>query len=166
MPTGYSVEVQGLDKLVKKLKGALEPLRPVFKELVELVERETEEATKPHPGDVGKLGRGDTIRSALAPSGQPLGGRVFTRSAIAIEVQEGRRPGRPPPVKAMTRWAERHTELIGAVTKKTGFRLARAIGRKGSRGVRFMEKGAEAGEKKAPELLRKAARDIERDWGR
>lgn len=159
-----SVEVHGLEALQRKLSktGRLEPVGELIKETVDFVEHEAERGTKPHPGDLGKLTHGDFIRQDLMPGAVPLSGRVFTNSPIVVEIDQGRSSGgRRPPVKALARWATRH-----GMDARRGFFLARAIARKGSKPVGFFKKAASAGEKKIAQLVSKAARRIESDWGR
>jgi hypothetical protein len=66
---------------------------------------------------------------------------VRNRAKHAVFVEEGRKAGRPPPVRALIPWVRRKlgppTELLGAVA----FLVARAIGRRGLWG-RFILAGA------------------------
>src|SRR3990167_2324481 len=107
-----SVEVEGLERLLRKLKDVPEPLWDLFGDVIKFAEQQTESGAKPHPGDLGKLSKGNNVRSELSPRGTPLAqlqGRVFTNSPIVVEVDQGRAPGgRMPPIKSMQRWAERH----------------------------------------------------------
>lgn len=164
-----TVEVRGVQELQRKLAQVPADAVSFLEEATVFAERVAEAGTKPHPGDLGKLAHGNTIRSELVGKPAPREGRVFTHSTVAIEVHEGRKPGRPPPVKAIKRWAGRHnitSSTKGGDQTKAAFRIARAIGRKGSKGVPYMEKAAEETQAKLPELVRQAERRVESRWGR
>ena len=171
--TRMSVEVDGIERLIRNLDGAVEPMWGVVRDVVSFAERETEAGAKPHPVDQGKLSRGNNIRSSLAPPGTPLAqlqGRVYTNSPIVVAVDQGRPAGgRMPPISLIEVWAARHgiafTPGRGR-SRPSGFRMARAIGRSGSRGVEFFRRGAEATEGFIEHKVRDVAREIERRWGR
>ena len=152
------IDLKGDKALRRKLGVLLSPTRPMMEELVGFVQGEAKAGTKPHAVDKGTLG--NTVKSSLSPEPVPLSARVFTRSGVARTIEEGRKPGKPPPVAPLERWASRH-----GITENA-WKLVQQIRRRGTRGVFFMRKAAEAGQRKAPELIRKAAQQIERNWGR
>ena len=161
MPTGTTVEVQGLEKLKAKLGRALEPVEMGLTQLAEYIREEAKRRAKPHAADKGTLG--NVIKVSFAGKGMALSATVAPPKSvvgIALSVEEGRRPGKPPPVKAIERWAVAH----GIATNP--WLLAQLIGKKGTRGIHFMAGAAEAGEKKAHELCKSAAIKIEQNWGK
>lgn len=167
MTANMTVEVKGLAELERKFGRVLEPLRPAFEKIALAGDRSAREGTKPHAADTGKLQRGDNVRHALAPPAQPLWAKVYTRSPIVITLDQGREPGgKMPPIKAMARWAERHGIPLKRDGKNIAFYLARAVVRKGTKGVRFFKSAEEEMERKAPGILSDAAREIERGFGK
>lgn len=158
---GTTVTVQGEEKLRLKLGRVLEPIEKALAILAEYVHQKARIYAKPHPVDKGTLG--NVIKVSFAGSGVAISAKVYEpRSVvgIALQVEEGRRPGKPPPVKAIKRWAVAH----GIVTNY--FLLARLIGKQGTKGIQFMARAAEDGERKAPEILKSAALKIEQNWGK
>jgi len=157
---GTTAEVQGLEKLKAKLGRALEPVEEGLAKLAEYIRGEAKTRAKPHAADKGTLG--NVIKVSFAGKGMALSATVAPPKSvvgIALSVEEGRRPGKPPPVKAIKRWAVAH----GIVTNP--WLLAQDIKRRGTRGIHFMAGAAEAGEKKAHELCKTAAAAIERKFG-
>jgi hypothetical protein len=155
-----SVEVEGVQRLTRKLEHVLDPLQPELVVLVRGIEAKAREFAKPHAVDKGTLGY--TVKSEIAPQGRALYelARVYTRSGIAQTVEEGRRPGKPPPVKAIARWAVLH----GVSTK--AWHLVQDIRQRGTRGVFFMSRAAEWGEREVERTMRNIALEIRRRWGR
>jgi len=161
-----TVEVQGLEKLKAKLGRALEPVEMGLTQLAEYILKEARRRAKPHAADKGTLG--NALKVDFAGKGMALSATVYfppesmaarrTRG-IAMTVEEGRCPGKPPPVKAIERWAKAH----GIATRP--WLLAQLIGKRGTKGIHFMAGAAEAGEKKAHELCKSAAVAIERKFG-
>lgn len=162
------VDVRGVGEIKAKLEKVDDHYRPLFGELAEIGERAAEDKSKPHPQDLGSLSKGNNIRSELAPAGTPLSSRVYTRSPIVIAVDQGREAGKGkmPPIRAMARFATRHGIPLKDGKRNVPFYLARAIQRRGSKGVKFFEAAARVIEEKAPAKVAKVAKDIERDWGK
>lgn len=99
----------------------------------------------------------------------PLEGRVFTNS-IHMAVREFGRivPGPMPPSEALEGWARRKGILAGEKAKDVPgilFAIARAIARRRRPGRFFLKAAEEATQDRAPVVLQRVARDIERRWG-
>lgn len=166
MPANMTLEIEGLQALQRKLArvGDFRPVIELVEETTKFVEEEAERGARGDvPPNVGKLGTGDNIRQqveAFSPGG-PFG-KVFTRSPIVVEVDQGRKPGgRMPPIALMAIWATRH-----GIDARRGFYLARAIARQGSKGVKFFAKAEEAGSRRIRELAPGAARGIAQEFRR
>jgi hypothetical protein len=156
-----TVQLVGAEKLQAKLGRVLEPIEQGLAQLAEYVRQEAKTRAKPHAADKGTLG--NVIKVSFAGKGMALSAIVAPpRSVvgIALSVEEGRGPGRPPPVKAIGRWAEAH----GIATKP--WLLAQYIKKHGTKGIHFMAGAAEAGEKKAHDICQAAAIKIEENWGK
>ena len=168
----FGVEVRGLERLERKLKEVPGAMRDLLERASTYAEERAEDAAVPHPGrDKGVWGRGrEVIKRQMSGGAVPLHASVFTRSVIAIQADEGRRPGgRRPPIRLIKVWAERHgitSSTRGGGVNKAAFRIARGMARFGSKGIGFMRKGAAATEQKLPEIVRDVARLIEERWGR
>ena len=147
----------GLEKLQQKLKRALEPVEQALANLADFVRGEAERQAKPHAADKGTLGR--AVKVSFSGAGVALSATVAPPRAtmgLAYTIEEGRRPGKQPPSASIGRWAKAHGIATNAWV------LVKLIKERGTKGIHFMAGAAEAGEKKAPELLRKAGVEIER----
>lgn len=151
-PKGLVVVELDAGPIIERLGPGL--YRPALAELVARATRTAERAARgAAPADMGALRRSITSETA------PLRGRVFTALAYAAAVEEGRRPGaRPPPPQALVGWMARHG--VGG----SAWVLARAIGRRGTKGRFFMRAGLEAARDALPGLLGQAARRIGSAW--
>ena len=148
----YAVSVRGADAVLRKLTPALyQPALEAFLTRLTLTAEATARAGA--PTDTAALVR--SITSQVTP---PTG-RVFSTLSYAPVVEFGRAPGRPPPPDALVGWMARHG--------MTGdpWRLARAIGRRGTKGRFFFRAAARAAQQAAPKLLGDAVAAIEQAWG-
>lgn len=90
---------------------------------------------------------------------QPMMAMVYTPLAYMRVMNDGRAPGaRMPPPDALAGWAQRHG-FTGSL-----FVLARSIGRRGIKGVHFMEKARDAVVAAMPAEIEKAARKVVEQW--
>ena len=153
-----TIEIKGAERLaaVARPELVLGPTSRVIRDLALLAEKTAKKAS---PVDTGAL------RRSISAQIKPLEARVGnTRGLVYYEVQEvGRRPGKMPPPSALAGWARRHGfgTSAGAL-----FVLARSIARRGFKGRFFMRKGRQAVERRMPSVLKRAASDIEKAWGR
>ncbi len=155
------VDVTGVEKLQAKLQRALDPVERGLAHLADYIREEAKRRAKPHPWNKGTLG--NAIKVSFQGSGIALSATVAPPKAtlgIAYTIEEGRRPGKPPPLKAIKRWAD----AGGILTNP--WLLREHIKEFGTKGIHFMAGAAEAGEKRAAEFLSKAATEIEKGFGR
>ena len=153
------VDVRGLRRLSRKLEEVPGATRDLMERAVKFAHEEARKGARPHSVDKGTLAEG--LRFEIAPGPVPLQARVYpTRriAGIALTVEEGRRPGRRPPVEAIGRWARRH----GIATNP--WRLAREIGQRGTKGIKFMARAVELTKRKLPELVREVGKEVEGRW--
>ena len=165
MPTeSLTVEVKGLDKLMMKLGHVTDPVKEMVEEAGKYAQTELRIFAKPHPGDKGTIG--SASRLEFGGAGVELYGRLTPAArmkGVAGVIEEGRRPGKGPPAKAMAAFAASHG-IQG--DKGLRWRLRGAIKARGSKGVHMFAKAAEATAGKFPGLLKKATAAIERAWSR
>lgn len=83
------------------------------------------DSAKEAPVDTG------TLQSVIRLSRSNLRYRVYPESDYAVYAHDGRKPGKQPPVEAVESWARRKGI--------DPFLVARAIGRKGTKGKPFLE---------------------------
>lgn len=153
-----TVEVKGIERLTRKLDEVPRAVRGIMERATKYGREEAARRAKPHPADTGGLGR--TVKFMVDPGPVPLHARIYTVSGIAPTVEEGRKPGKPPPVAAIGRWARAHGIAVNP------WLLARQIRARGTRGIKFMSGAAEETQKKMGEFMREAVREIEGRWGR
>ncbi len=83
-------------------------------------------------------------------------GRVYTTVGYGLYVEEGRKPGRMPPLRRLAPWARRAGIPV--------FPLARAIGRRGTEGKFAMRDGAKAAQPRIRRLLGGRVRTEVKAW--
>ncbi len=163
MAAGPGVQVVGLDRLLRKLKPAqlVGPVAGLINRLATFVQGEGRRGAKPHPGDRGELARSIRTDPASARASlNSLSAKVAPHKSYAWPVEKGRRPkGRMPPSDVIGDWLRRHGS-----DPKLGFVVARAIGRRGTKGLHYMENALKAGRSKVGEYSRGAVREIEAAW--
>lgn len=163
MVSGPAVEIRGQRRIMRKLAPQYllgGPVADLVNRLATWVQREARKGAKPHPGDRGELAR--SIRTDLASTREPLGSmsaKVAPRKSYAWPVEKGRLPGRMPPSDVIADWLRRHGS-----DPRLGFVVARAIGRRGTKGLHYMENALKAGRSKAREFAPAAARAIGQRW--
>lgn len=126
------MEFRGLDQVHKSLTGLPKVVeREIFRGMREhaIVVRRVAKAEAP-VGATGILRRRISIRSDRAR----MTVRVKSTAPHSHLVTKGRRAGKMPPPEALKEWAR----MMGLEGKE--FLLARAIGRRGTVGVPFMER--------------------------
>lgn len=92
------------------------------------------------PVNIGNL-RGSEVTSIR---GEPvnLTGNVYTDALYGWPVEEGRTPGKaPPPVDAIEIWVRRKLGISDDSARQVAFVIARAIGRRGTKGVMMFDQG-------------------------
>ena len=157
--SNFSVKIEGLEKMQAKLAKVPQVWKPLLEKAAKFATKEAVTRLDERPGATGRLAT--ATKYDLAPGAIPLHARVFHATPISLDVEHGRPAGRPqPPTAAMERWARR------AGISVHPFVLARQIKERGTKGVFFMKKAAEATKKKVPEFVREAAASIEKMWGR
>lgn len=77
------------------------------------------------------------------PSG--LNGRVFNPLKYDAPVEYGRKPGKMPPVSDIKLWVVRKLGLTGKEADTAAFLIARAIGRRGTKGAFMFKKAYDQG---------------------
>jgi len=78
------------------------------------------------PVDRGQLRR--SLTHEVKASGRDVVGTAGTNLLYARFVEEGRRPGKMPPIAAIAGWASRH-----GIEPDAAFLIARSIGRRGTK---------------------------------
>jgi len=94
------------------------------------------------PVNIGAL-RG-SISHEMRGQGVDLYGRVFSPLEYGAAVERGRRPGRMPPIDAIQYWVERKGIAGDEDPRQVAFLIARAIGRRGTKGAFMFRDGLEA----------------------
>lgn len=148
----YAVTIKGADAVLRKLTPNL--YQPALEAFLTRLTLTTEAVARAGaPTDTAALAR--SITSQVTP---PTG-RVFSTLSYAPVVEFGRAAGsRPPPPDALRGWAARHG-FTGDL-----WRLARAIGRRGTKGRFFFRAAARAAQRAVPALLLAVVEDIESAW--
>jgi len=167
--TTVTVELQGLDKLVNKLGHVTDPFGDLVKEAAEYGKKEMKVFALPHPGkDKGTLaeaatyeltGRGVDMTARIGLIGRGHGMRS-SLAGLAPVVNYGRRPGKPPPFKAMQRWLKSHG------INRSPREVQKIIAAQGTKGIYFLEKTEAALNKALPKMLAESIKRAESAWGK
>jgi hypothetical protein len=83
-----------------------------------------------------------------------LRGEVATSILYGEPVEYGRKPGKMPPVDAIEYWVIRKGIAGGDEARGVAFAIARAIGRRGTKGAHMFEEGFKAAEPRVDNLWR------------
>lgn len=157
-----SITIIGGKEIVRKLDRAYllgPPIKRLLNKCALFVEGHARKGAKPHAVDTGELAR--SIQHSLAPAAVPLWAKVTAGArgkgkVYAYAAEYGRRPGKFPPVAAIADWVRRHK--INAPP----FVIARAIARRGTKGLFYMRKAQAAAGGKMNRWVKETAREIER----
>jgi len=162
MPSeSLTVNVKGLDALILKLGHVTDPVKEMVEDAGKYAWAELKISAKPHAGDKGTIGKASKFE--FGGAGVALQARISpaqSMKGIARVIEEGRKPGKGPPFKAIEKWGLAH-----GMAPKTGWKLRSAIKTHGTKGVFMFAKAAEATSKHFPGLLKKAAAAVEKAWG-
>ena len=142
---GYEVEFKGFDEQIAKLKkypqiSDKHLLKAMHQSVITI-----ESAVKP----LTPVGVSARLRNSIAGevkhlSALSIEGRVGStlKDEIYPSVMEfGRKPGRMPPPSALERWVQLKLGVAQEDVPGVAYLVARAIGRKGIKGKKFMERG-------------------------
>ena len=164
-----TVEVKGLDELVKKLGHVTDPMGDLIKEAAEYGKKEMKVFALPHPGlDKGTLAEAATYE--LAGKGVDMTARIgligrghgmaSSLAGLAPVVNYGRRPGKPPPIKAIQRWLKSHN------IDRSPREVQKIIAAQGTKGIYFLEKTEAALNKELPKMIEETKKRVESAWGK
>lgn len=91
------------------------------------------------PVNAGTARQGWTTQVTGTPA--RLLGELFNPVAYALPVETGRRPGKQPPIETIQLWVTRKLGLTGKDARSAAFLIARAIGRRGTKGAYMLRDG-------------------------
>ena len=164
-----TVEIEGLDKLLKKLDHVTDPMGDLIQEAAEFGKKEMKVFALPHPGlDKGTLaeaatyelaGKGVDMTARIGLLGRGFGMRSQL-AALAPVVNYGRRPGKPPPIAAIRRWLKSHH------IDRDPRQIQRIIAGSGTKGIYFLEKTEAALNKELPKMIEETKKRVEKEWGK
>lgn len=160
------VEVEGFDKLRKKLNDPKLIREPVKEMLTEATRIGKDAAIKAISGGTGIAER--SIGSVVWS--RAMKGRVYTRIKYktAMSIEEGRPPGEPPSIMAIAMWLKgkpyRRNLTITKEESSRAFKVQEAIRLSGSRGKWYLKAAEEAIEEEMPRLKQVVIDRFNRLW--
>jgi len=93
--------------------------------------------------------------------GAEIWGRIFTPLEYGAPVEHGRKPGKMPSIDAIQYWVERKgIANDGEDPRQVAFLIARAIGRRGTKGAHMFEEGLKTALPHILRLWKAAGHDI------
>jgi hypothetical protein len=113
--------------------------RRTMQQSVDVVEAQVAAYT---PVNTGTLRAGTT--TDILGAGFNIQGIVINPVEYAYHMENGRPPGPPPPVEAIQLWVIRKGIADRSNSKSVAFLIARAIGRRGTKGAFMFKKGYQA----------------------
>lgn len=157
--TTITLDAQDLARIRAQLDSRIfgPPFKRAMSRILIAGQSAAREKAKPHSGDTGGTAR--SIDYRLSPEPIPLEGRLFSLHPAALPIDQGRRPGRPPPSAIIGDWLRRH-----GGDPAMGFLVARAIGRRGTRGLFFMRAGLEAMKREMGPAVSRLSSEIAEAW--
>jgi hypothetical protein len=75
------------------------------------------------------------VQTSVTGTGVNMTGRVFNPVSYAMAVETGRKPGTAPPADRLLLWVRRKLKVSEADAKGVAYVVARAIGRRGTKGA-------------------------------
>jgi hypothetical protein len=159
----YAVRIKGLDELRKQIKDypkiAGKHYRKAMRKSVTTIEEKVKPLT---PLFRGRLRQ--SIVSEVRGTGVELTGVVgsnLKKEAYPAVMEFGRKPGaKMPPPKALERWVWLVLKPPKKMVKGIAFVIARAIGKRGIKGKRFLQRGFERSKRQVYANFSKALADI------
>jgi len=144
--TELTITVRGLEEvqaLLRRFPQVVEAetrntMRKSVDHMQEQVSGRTPVNTGALRGSIGTHITGSLVGGALV-------GRVSTSIPYAEPVEFGRKKGKMPPVDAIEMWVVRKGIARGEDTRSVAFVIARAIGRRGTKGRYMFRDGFDAG---------------------
>lgn len=164
MPKGYAIQIKGLDQLRKQFKNypkiAGKHYRNAMIKSVTTIHRNVRPLVP--TGVSGRLK--SSIQWQVRGSGVNLTGVVgstMKKETYPAVMEFGRKPGaKMPPPKALERWVWLKLKPPKKMVKSIAFTVARAIGRRGIKGKRFLQKGYEKSKRQVQQNFNKALADV------
>lgn len=148
----FSIEFMGLDEFRARMaKGELVVKEEMLRGIDRLTFQGQAISQKEAPFDTGNLRRSITQKKAVYGGGEARGA-WGTNIPYAKFAEDGRSAGKMPPKGALLAWMGRH-----GVDAKSEFIVRRAIGRKGTTGKHYMQKGRQQIEPKVQAEFRAVA---------
>lgn len=142
----YALEIKGWAELLKRIEELEQgsgqfgqTITNTMQAALDLLEQEIVVRT---PVNTGIL-RG-SIANAIYGKPPYIEGAVGTPISYGLPVETGRAPGKMPPVDAIEYWVKRKGITEQGQERQVAFAIARAIGRRGTRGAYMFRDGFEA----------------------
>lgn len=151
----YTLEINGWDELLERI-DELEQGSGPFSQLIsntmqtalDVLEQEIVTRT---PVNTGLL-RG-SIANAMYGRPPFIEGVVGTPISYGLPVETGRAPGKLPPIDAIEYWLKRKQLAPEGNTRQVAYLIARAIGRRGTKGAFMFRVGFEAARPRIEQLF-------------
>lgn len=155
-----TVKVFGSEELHFKLtEGVPKPVKRMMFHIRGAALKAAKEEAKPHAVDKGTLA--NSIKGAARTARiENLSARIWTNLPVAVQAEEGRKPGNPPSLAATKRWAKRH----GISTHPA--MLRKQMKKRGTRGIHFMEKAGDKTRGRLSEFIAEAEAGIKAEWNK
>lgn len=154
MPAQISAEIKGLKETQRNLEQAARDLRgtPIVNAMRDATLIVTRDAKRNAPVDTGRLRA--SITPAVSIAGETIQGVVGSNVTYAPYVELGTRPHWPP-ISALEVWAQRH--------HTSAFLVARAISRRGTKAVEYLQRAFRDNRDKIEARFNKAVEQITKD---
>lgn len=138
--------LRGFDRLIKGLEESRNSINRegVLAMRKSLAIIETNVVSRTPVGVSGQLRQGWSSQVRGTPLEATFYGKVMNPIVYGLPVEEGRRPGKMPPIAPIELWVIRKLGIVGADSRGVAYLVARKIGRSGTKGAFMAKKGAEA----------------------
>jgi len=107
-----------------------------------------------------------SITTAVTGTLANVHGEVVTDIIYGWPVEEGRKPGKMPPIDAIQLWVKRKLGIGGDESRRVAFVIARAIARRGTKGAFMFKQGFEQATPTVVALFRRIVDEAVAAFGR
>lgn len=139
-------ELQKIDELLRKLGASITD--EIYDSVQVSLNTFRQSVVARTPVDRG------TLRESITTQVSGLSGKVVTPLVYGVYVENGRKPGRMPPLEVIEQRVIRKLGVTPPKSRSVAYLIARAIGKKGTRAARMFRRGFSAAEKSVVEYWR------------
>lgn len=159
MSLDLKVDISELERFAEDMRTADRPIGRIMHNTMQKSVDYAQEAIRLEtPVNTGKIRQ--SIATEIRGTSAGITGEIFTPLVYGLPLEYGRKPGRMPPVDVIQLWVHQKGIAAGQDERQVAYLIARAIGRRGTKGAHMFEKGMKNAESRIMRLWEDATGDI------